>query len=231
MLMIKRILAVDFEEKNYKVAEKEWLKLGIEIQMVSCMKDVINLLVEKNEFTLIVICTQDNEYLKWLESIRNLTITPIFIMVFNYDKDDQGEALKLGADEYMQRPSTVEESISACLAHMRRFTEYCHASKTCESAYCLDNIYLCKKKRTLFVNNKKVDLTKTEFELLSLLISKPDQVFEFEQLYKCLRGYKELENPKVALKAHIKRLRIKLNYEKNEMNYIKSIHGLGYKFM
>ncbi|MFB0920564.1 MAG: DNA-binding response regulator, partial [Oscillospiraceae bacterium] len=97
------------------------MKHHLFINTAKSMQDAIESLKKTNY--LIVIIEADNlEYLPYQKLIREMKPMPILVVSSKYDAAEKLEAIRLGADEYLVRPCTVEESITSGLALIRRYT-------------------------------------------------------------------------------------------------------------
>lgn len=141
---------------------------------------------------------------------------PIIIISAKTTELDRVKGLDLGAEDYLCKPFGVMELVSRVRARLR------HSENKGKSIYC--GITLLENERSVYVDDKKVDLTFKEFELLRLLISKPKTVFPREVILETIWGYED--NPGRTLDIHINTLRKKLG-EKGK--YIITVRNVGYK--
>ena len=141
---------------------------------------------------------------------------PIIIISAKTTELDRVKGLDLGAEDYLCKPFGVMELVSRVRARLR------HSENKGKSIYC--GITLLENERSVYVDDKKVDLTFKEFELLRLLISKPKTVFPREVLLETIWGYED--NLGRTLDIHINTLRKKLG-EKGK--YIITVRNVGYK--
>ncbi|MBP1965955.1 DNA-binding response OmpR family regulator [Paenibacillus aceris] len=86
------------------------------------------------------------------------------------------------------------------------------------------------EKRTLYVRGESVDMTFSEFELIRLLYEHPERVYRREDLINALRGFDSYVNDR-AIDVHITNLRRKIEANPKEPKYIKTVWGVGYKFV
>lgn len=141
---------------------------------------------------------------------------PIIIISAKTTELDRVKGLDLGAEDYLCKPFGVMELVSRVRARLR------NSENKGKSIYC--GITLLENERSVYVDDKKVDLTFKEFELLRLLISKPKTVFPREVILETIWGYED--NLGRTLDIHINTLRKKLG-EKGK--YIITVRNVGYK--
>ena len=131
------------------------------------------------------------------------------------------EGLDNGADDYMVKPFKMEELRARVRALLRR------KNKIVVEEISVGALKLNKNKRTVFINNFEVNLTKNEFLLLEYLIENRGQVLTHEQVIDYIWDVDDNANTN-TLAALIRLLRKKIDME-DEPSYIQSIRGLGYK--
>lgn len=135
--------------------------------------------------------------------------------------EDIIEGLDNGADDYMVKPFKMEELRARVRALLRR------KNKMVEEEISVGALKLNKNKRTVFIDNFEVGLTKNEFLLLEYLIENRGQVLTHEQVIDYIWDIDDNANTN-TLAALIRLVRKKIDME-DEPSYIQSIRGLGYK--
>jgi len=147
---------------------------------------------------------------------------PIIILTAKADEPDKVIGLELGADDYITKPFSPRELVARVKAVLRRTSSTEHAES---SIITIGVLKIDLNKMEVYVKDKKVELTLTEFKILAKLASKPGWVFSREQLLLSVWG----ETKQVfdrTIDVHIKKLRDKLG-EAGKL--IKSVRGVGYK--
>lgn len=129
---------------------------------------------------------------------------------------DKVESLDLGADDYISKPFDLLELISRVNAQKRRQEK--------KDICVFGTLIVDLKKRKIFRNNIEIPLTKKEFDILSLLLIKHDEVITREELIKHIWG-NDFEYETRAIDVHIKEIRKKLGEEGKR---IETIYGVGY---
>jgi len=177
------ILTVDNNPNNFKAAQKEWLKHYVFIKMVKSMPEALKLLT-KTDFLLVVIIADNIEYLPHLKLMRDMKPMPILVLSSQYNASEKLEAIRLGADEYLACPSTVEEIVASGRALIRRYTVLNHQAEQPVTIITYHEIFMCVEYRKLFLKSKEIELTKKEFDFLHLLLSNIGRVYTHEQIYR-----------------------------------------------
>jgi len=152
-------------------------------------------------------------------------IDGVLIVSARNSLDDKVFALKAGADDYLTKPFHLPELAARVTAIIRR------KSFDGKNQVCINELLLDLTEKAVSVNNKPVDLTRKEFELLLYFASNKNRVITKNAIAEHLWG----DNMDVAgnydfIYTHIKNLRKKLMLAGAD-DYIKSIYGMGYKFM
>lgn len=135
--------------------------------------------------------------------------------------DDIITGLDSGADDYILKPFKIEELRARVRACLRR------KNKIVEEQIQVGSITLHKNKRSVFIDNVEIDLTKNEFRLLEYLIENRGQVLTHEQIIEYVW---ELDDDATSntLAALVRLVRKKID-EDDGPSYIQSIRGVGYK--
>jgi len=126
-----------------------------------------------------------------------------------------------GADDYVTKPVKPKVLISRIQALLRRHTLYVTSSME-EST--VKNLIIDKERYVVIKEGTEFSLPKKEFELLQLLTSKPDKVFSREEIFSKVWGNDVIVGDR-TIDVHIRKIREKLN-----LNNIKTVKGVGYKF-
>lgn len=158
--------------------------------------------------------------------IRRMTGTPILMLTARVDEIDQMVGLEIGADDYVTKPFSPRLVVARVRALLRR------AEKTPVSVQILrvadleidlDGFIVKRKEQSL-------DLTPTEFNLLTTLARQPGRVFSRLQLLEASQG-NAYEGYERTIDAHIKNLRAKIETNPKDPQYIETVFGVGYRFI
>ncbi|MEO0092725.1 MAG: response regulator transcription factor [candidate division WOR-3 bacterium] len=161
------------------------------------------------------------EICKYLKRQDKLAEVPIIMLTAKSDETDKLLGLELGADDYVTKPFSPKELVARVKAVLRRKTPKTETKKIeIANILVIDN-----QKFEVFVENKKIELTPTEFKILQLLASKIGWVYNREQILDYLWGQEKVVLDR-TVDVHIKNLRTKLG---KAGKFIKNIRGVGYK--
>ncbi|MEO0115606.1 MAG: response regulator [candidate division WOR-3 bacterium] len=161
------------------------------------------------------------EICKYLKRQDKLAEVPIIMLTAKSEETDKLLGLELGADDYVTKPFSPKELVARVKAVLRRKTPKTETKKIeIANILVIDN-----QKFEVFVENKKIELTPTEFKILQLLASKIGWVYNREQILDYLWGQEKVVLDR-TVDVHIKNLREKLG---KAGKFIKNIRGVGYK--
>jgi len=154
--------------------------------------------------------------------IRASSTTPILMLTGERGADERAKLLDLGADDYLEKPFSARELRSRVRALLRRATST--ASK--QAAASVGRLRVDPKTHVASVDDQALDLTPTEFRLLTALVTRPGEVLERRALLRA--GWPEERDPDPEwLKAHLARLRSKLDAAGAPA--LANVRGVGYR--
>jgi two-component system, OmpR family, alkaline phosphatase synthesis response regulator PhoP len=159
-----------------------------------------------------------------IRALRKVSNVPVVIVTARADEADRVVGLELGADDYIVKPFSPKELVARVRAVLRRFD----AARLGAEIIRAGSIALDLPRREVRVDDRVVDLTATEFDLLHALARQPGRVFTRGQLLEAIHGV-AFESYERAIDAHVKNLRRKLEPEPQHPRILLTVHGVGYK--
>ncbi|MEI7523801.1 MAG: response regulator transcription factor [Mariniphaga sp.] len=224
-----RILLVDDEEDilefvSYNL-QREGFRVysarnGLEaIEMAGKVKpDLVILDVMMPEMDGIAAC----EEIRKLPSCKNVVIAFLTARGEDYSQIAGFEA---GADDYITKPVRPKVLISRVKALLKRSGGIASDAADNSKILTIGDIVIDKERYILIIGGKELTLPRKEFELLSLLVSKPDKVFTRDEIYKSVWGNNVIVGDR-TIDVHIRKLREKIGND-----HIRTLKGIGYKFI
>lgn len=160
-----------------------------------------------------------------LKSIRSHSMIPIIFINLRNDDIDKIIALEMGADDCMIKPFNPRELTARIRAILRRSNTIPIARPILQ----YDNILVDTSKRELYKDNKLVEITNAEFNILEILMRTPTQAFSKEELTKFALGRKFTVYDR-SIDVHISNLRNKLGLNPKGEPWLVTVRGFGYRF-
>jgi phosphate regulon transcriptional regulator PhoB len=159
--------------------------------------------------------------------LRETSNVPILMLTAKREEADRVMGLELGADDYVTKPFSLRELLARVRAILRRTRGF--EDQESEEVIQRGEITIYPLRHEVFIGNTMVDLTATEFELLTFLAQFPGRAFTREELLQRLWGYEVIGDSR-TVDVHIRHLREKIEVDAANPNYIKTVRGVGYKF-
>lgn len=175
------------------------------------------------------IMLPDSDGMKLCADIRSLSSLPILMVSAKNDVSDRVKALLIGADDYLCKPFSMRE-LSARIQALLRRSQIVQAKSAPAVREAPPSIHVDTDKRCLYVNHTPVETTFSEFELIKLLWLHEGKVFSREELLNRIRGIDSFVTER-AIDVHIANLRKKIEIDPKDPKYIKTVWGVGYKFV
>jgi len=161
------------------------------------------------------------------QQIRARIYTPIIMLTAKSDELDKVLGLEMGADDYVTKPFAPRELLARVRAHLRRSSVYDQGTAD-GGPIQVGAITIDEAAREVTVDDKLVQLTPKEFELLLCLATNAGRVLERDTLLEKVWG-ESLYLDSRTLDVHIRRLRLKVEPEPSDPRFIVTVPGVGYK--
>jgi DNA-binding response OmpR family regulator len=158
--------------------------------------------------------------------IRKSSIVPIIMLTSHIEEMDEAMCLAAGADDYITKP------VSARILALRTSTQLRHRSLRTVTSGNLINagpLTLNMETRELLVEGSRVELTRTEYDFLHLLIANPKRVFTRQQVADAIGSSLEYSSDHL-LDTHASRIRGKIR-EKSQIKVLHAVRGVGYRLL
>ena len=161
------------------------------------------------------------------KKVRSMNYTfPIIMLTARDQEIDKVTGLNIGADDYMTKPFGVKELLARIQARLRRSEKYAKAKPVDEVD--MDPIHIDLKNATArHPNNKTVELTTREVELIRYLVSHANEPVSRDALLENVWRYEYSTNTR-TVDVHISKLRSKIEVHPDEPRYLVTLHGVGY---
>jgi DNA-binding response OmpR family regulator len=155
--------------------------------------------------------------------------TPIIITSARSSEVHRILGLELGADDYLAKPFSMLELVARVRALLRRSDAVERNARIDAGSLAVHGVSIDPISRTVDVDERRLDLTPREFDLLHFFARHPDKVFSRMDLLNHVWGYQH-EGYEHTVNTHINRLRTKIEVDPSNPQRILTVWGRGYKF-
>jgi DNA-binding response OmpR family regulator len=225
--MNKSILIIDDDTRLNELLSEYLTKNGFNCITSDTPSDAF-VKLKKNNFDIIIldVMLPEMDGFEVCKIIRKEYDTPIIMLTARGEITDKIIGLELGADDYLPKPYEPRELLARISSIVRRV----EGKLKLASNIKFKNITVDINKRTAFFNDKDIELTTAEFELLYLFAKNNGKVLSRDDLMKNTRGI-SWESYNRSVDVMVSRLRSKLkNFSPKKEDYIKTVHSVGYMF-
>jgi DNA-binding response OmpR family regulator len=227
----KRVLIVEDVPEDARLMVASLEPEGYEIRVVATGKEALDAFAEFGPDLVIldIMLPEGPDGFELCRQFRTKGDIPIIIVSAKTEEIDTVVGLELGADDYILKPFRPREFVARVRAMLRRavFTERAEAQKKHLSYPGLE---IDLPTRSVTVQGEAVHLTPKEFDLLFKLASNPRRVFTREELMEQVWGYQTRSGDLRTVDTHIKRLRKKLEENRDVAWTLATVWGVGYRF-
>ncbi len=217
-----RLLVIDDEKAILDLVKNGLEKDGHIVTVCESVTDVTISALKNYDLILLDIMLPDVDGFMFCKKIRGIVDCPILFLTAKVMETDIIYGLGIGADDYITKPFRIGELRARVTAHLRRERREHHNTLGFEQEIKFD-----LSSKELFIKGKKVDLTKSEYEICEYLARNRGQVFTKEQIYEAVFGFDgNSDNSTIA--THIKNIRGKLT--EYGVTPINTVWGVGYRW-
>lgn len=164
-----------------------------------------------------------------LQKIRETSNVPVLMLTAKSDEQDKVSGLRLGADDYLTKPFSINELMARVNSLIRRYTTLNQTAGTEVECIALKEMVIDKINRTVSVCNIPVELTGKEFDLLLFLATNKGRVFTKKQIYTQVWA-EDYAFDDSNIMSFISKLRKKIEPDPEHPFYIQTVRGVGYRF-
>lgn len=164
-----------------------------------------------------------------LKKIRETSNIPVLMLTAKSDEEDKVSGLRLGADDYLTKPFSINELMARVNSLIRRYTSLNPTTETDSEYIKLRGMVIDKTNRIVSMNDHVVELTGKEFDLLFFLATNKGRVFTKKQIYTQV-WEEEYAFDDNNIMSFISKLRKKIEPDPACPFYILTIRGVGYRF-
>ncbi|MBQ6934801.1 MAG: response regulator transcription factor [Clostridia bacterium] len=227
-----RILVVDDEKLLVKGLKFNLENDGYEVDGAYDGREAL-VLFEKNKYDLVLLDLMLPEIsgLEVCRAIREKSNVPVIMVTAKTEGIDKLIGFEYGADDYVTKPYDILELKARIRVILKRVMTTSQAQKKAEQAEVFESetLKINFKNRSVVANGREVDLTAKEFDLLSIFIKNPAQVFSRDKLLELGWG-KDYPGDNRTVDVHIRKIREKIEEDDANPKIILTKWGVGYYF-
>ena len=172
----------------------------------------------------------DADGLVLCSDLKSRSAAPIIICSASNQTRDRVLGLKLGADDFIAKPFDIYELEARVEAVLRRTTQtrVADQSPSPPDHIRVGELVIDRSRRRVTLGGEPIQLTPTEYRLVSALASRPDEILSRDDLATLVWGYQDASSGR-TIDVHIRRLRVKLSSGPVPAPAIVAVRGFGYK--
>ncbi|MDR3268414.1 MAG: response regulator transcription factor [Tannerella sp.] len=221
----KKILIVDDEPVICEILAFNLADEGYEVTCAHSAEETLRKLLPDHSLLLLDVMMGGMSGYKLTEQLRrkNNRIPVIFLTAKNTE-NDMLTGFSVGADDYIAKPFSIKEVLARVKAVLKRYGA--PKGKPAGRIFLGDGVMIDHELKELVLGDRRILLTKTEFELIALLSGQPKHIFSREEIIDCIWK----ETPYITARTidvHITRLRKKLG---DRASLLSNRAGFGYRF-
>ncbi|MBP1888587.1 two-component system alkaline phosphatase synthesis response regulator PhoP [Clostridium moniliforme] len=226
-----KILIVDDEEHILELIKFNVKNAGYEVVTANNGIDALKIAKEEKPalvlLDLMIPGMDGFDVCKEIKKDKETSNTAIIMLTAKGEELDKILGLELGADDYITKPFSIRELLARIKAVLRR-SSILKVDKE-ELYYENGRFKIDFERHEVLINNKKIDVTLKEFELLGILIRNRGKILRREILLDKIWGYEYIGETR-TVDVHIRYLRKKIEEDDKNPKLIETIRGVGYRF-
>jgi DNA-binding response OmpR family regulator len=218
----KKILLIedDLQMQRFII---EYLKdYGFECTAFDQPKDALEYFKKENDYSIIILdlMLPDMDGFDLFKKLKEIKDIPIIISSARGDIGNKIHGFEIGADDYLAKPYEPRELV----LRIEHILKKNFSNKIIVSGFIID-----KDNRTVVIDDFPIDLTKIEFEIFIFLVNNLNKISSREQILNATSLDENTKNRTIDM--HISNIRYKIGDDSKNPKYIKSVWGIGYKFI
>jgi two-component system response regulator VicR len=226
----KKVLIIEDEKSISDIIKFNLVKEGFEVETsYDGQEGLSKALSNKPDLILLDVMLPVMDGFQVCKKIRETNTIPIIMLTAKEEEVDKVLGLELGADDYITKPFGMRELIARIKANIRRTDLMKDLKDAPSNIKYFGNLAIDLNRYEVRKNEKALELTLREFELLKYLAERENKVFSREQLLEEVWGYEYYGDIR-TVDVTVRRLREKLEDDYSNPKYIMTKRGIGYYF-
>ncbi len=220
------ILIIEDEKKISGIVKAYLEKEQYDVTIAETGEQALGILKKGFSLVILDLMLPDMDGEEICRMIREGSDMPVIMLTAKSGEDDKIAGLGIGADDYVVKPFSPRELVARVKAHLRRSRK----SRKEILSFNRGSLKINTANYEVFREKKHVVMTPTEFKILIALAENPGRVLTRDQIVNLVQGY-DFEGYDRTIDAHVKNLRHKVEKHSKEPEFIKTVYGVGYKFI
>jgi len=226
--MPKRIAIVEDEDELAALIDYNLSRQGYQTHLLNGSKGTFKTLEQaKPDLILLDVMLPEVDGFELCRLIRQSAVlgrTPVLFLTARSDEVDRVLGLEIGGDDYMTKPFSPRELIARVKAHLRR-----EEMDNEPPALSIGPFRLDRTSRRVYLAERELSLTSTEFNLLEFFLNHPGRAYSRDQLLESVWGEQRYVTPR-TVDVHVRRLREQIEEQPDSPRYLTTVRGFGYRF-
>ncbi len=219
---MSRVLLVEDDLEMQKLIKEYLFNYGYDVSAIDKPKEALKILKEESfDIVILDLMLPQMDGFDLCKEIKKSVDIPIIISSARGDIGNKIMGFELGADDYLAKPYEPRELVLRIEAILKRVKK--------DKAIEILDFYIDEKNRVVKVDDYDIDFTKVEFEIFLYLIKNRGKILSREQIINSTSLPHESKNRTIDM--HISNIRYKIGDNSKNPKYIKSVWGIGYKFI
>ncbi len=225
--MAQRVLIVDDDPIVRDVLERYLVRDGFDVDTAADGEAALGAIADRTpDLVLLDLMLPKLDGFDVFERMRGFSDAPVIMLTAKGAETDRIAGLRMGADDYVNKPFSPKEVCLRVQAVLRRTSP---SSDAATEKLEFDDLEIDQASRRVRVRDEEVTLTPKEFEVLALLARNPGKVFGRLDLLSELWDF-AFEGDPSTVTVHIRRLREKIEKDPSVPGHIVTVWGSGYRF-
>ncbi len=226
----KKVLIIEDEKSISDIIKFNLIKEGFEVETAYDGQDGLEKATAgKPDLILLDVMLPIIDGFQVCKKVRESSAVPILMLTAKEEEVDKVLGLELGADDYITKPFGMRELIARIKANIRRTDLIANLQNVPPNVQDFGNLAIDLNRYEVRKDDRALELTLREFELLKYLAERENKVFSREQLLEEVWGYEYYGDIR-TVDVTVRRLREKLEDDSSEPKYIMTKRGIGYYF-
>ncbi|MEV9593749.1 response regulator transcription factor [Aliarcobacter butzleri] len=220
--MNKRVLLIEDDKDMQKLIVEYLKEYDFDCVSFDQPKDILEHFKIDNNYSIIILdlMLPEMDGFDLFKKLKQIKDIPIVISSARGDIGNKIHGFELGADDYLAKPYEPRELVLR-IEHILK--------KDFNKTINIGNFIIDKENRTVLIDNYPIDLTKIEFEIFLFLVENQNKISSREQILNA--SSLDINTKNRTIDMHISNIRFKIGDDSKNPKYIKSVWGIGYKFV